>query len=193
MLTMKIWHQALKKKQSHHSSDAELHGHFLGVIECEAKVGIFKEYKVGKGTGYDFARAMQEGCCVLNKIKKNHGSEIQTRGMVSVCPENPTKIAIVRCLPGMLVNKSAEEVRKIINSNEVTVKAIPAGKYLVYLHVGSYKTLANSWQLVSTEFEKRGYKLLEGEACFEEYVNDPSVVQEHELQTKICWGIAPEE
>jgi len=182
------------KKKKHHDTHAkELHSHSLGAIECEEKTGAFKEYKVGKSTGYDFPKAMREGFQVLKGVKDSCEG-IQSRGLLSVCPEDPRKMAVVRCLPGMYLDKITPKVEEHIKTFDgVVIKTIPAGKYLVYLHVGSYEGLAGAWGQTTTEFERKGYKKLAGEACYEEYLNDCMSVPENELQTKIYLGIAEED
>jgi len=144
-----------KKTKHYDTHTKELHSHFLGAIECEEKTGIFKEYLVGKSTGYDFQKAMTEGFQVLRNVKETC-KDIESRGLLSVCPEDPTKISVVRCLPGMYLEKNTPKVQAHVKTFDgVVIKTIPAGKYLVYLHAGSYEGLAAAWKVAITEFEKK--------------------------------------
>ncbi|ETO26064.1 hypothetical protein RFI_11071 [Reticulomyxa filosa] len=178
-----------KKAKVHHVSDAEK-SRFIGVVDCNERVGLFREYKVGKSTGFDFGKAIKEGIESVESVATSNSLKSSCRGIVAVCPESPMEMAVVRCLPGIIFNKSEEELKKCEKPDSVIVKKIPAGKYLVYLHVGSYAGLPMKWGEVAGEFKKQGYVLAEGESCYEEYLNTPGEVPEEKLQTKIYRGIA---
>lgn len=64
---------------------------------------------------------------------------------------------------------------------------LPAGRAVVYWHVGSYDDLIHSWNAVRTWVEEEG--LVSRGAPWEEYCSDCTVTPPAELRTRIVWPV----
>jgi len=171
----------------------ESHGQKFDIIECQEKHGLFREYKVGTNTGYDFGKAAKEGFEALLAFMGSNHLTPSCRGSIFVCPENPFEFAVVRCFPGMIFDKTAHELQTLAKAGDgMVAKTIPAGKYLVAMHVGSYDGLAVKWQALVKEFKKKGYKVTDTDGIYEEYLNNCGEVPEEKLETRLYMPIAPE-
>jgi AraC family transcriptional regulator len=63
---------------------------------------------------------------------------------------------------------------------------VTGGKYVVYIHIGAYSGLSDSWDRVYSEcLPTANVEIDPSRPCFEVYLNDCNKVRESELQTEI--------
>lgn len=75
------------------------------------------------------------------------------------------------------------------DSEEVTVRLLPAGRYLIGTHVGSYSGLGKAWGILGQEIEKGGYRPRKS-PCFELYLKGgDDGLPEEEWVTELCMPI----
>ena len=72
---------------------------------------------------------------------------------------------------------------KVPDKGDVKMSEIPAGKYAVTIHRGSYNELKNANMMLNKWIEDNNY--VSTNIGFEFYLNEPGTVPEEELETKI--------
>jgi len=70
-------------------------------------------------------------------------------------------------------------------TEEVKVKVIPAGRYAIFLHQGSYSTLWQAWNAIYRDWLPSSGMQLRDVAPFEVYLDDKSKTKEEKLRTEI--------
>jgi AraC family transcriptional regulator len=63
---------------------------------------------------------------------------------------------------------------------------VPAGRYAVFLHQGSYSTLWQAWNTIYRDWLPGSGMTLRDDAPFEIYLDDKAKTKEDKLRTEIC-------
>ena len=77
------------------------------------------------------------------------------------------------------INKPAED------TEEIRIKVIEGGKYLMFLYTGSYENFGRVYDIIYNDYlEGKGYKYREA-PWLEKYLNNPSKTEPKKLRTEI--------
>jgi len=110
---------------------------------------------------------------------------------LALSPDDPDKIKQARFKPGFIINdcSSAEEVKLgEEESGKFEVVSIPAHKWYIYQHVGSYAGLHAAYTAALKSLEEQKYKNVD-DLVFESYVDNPGEVKEDQLRTWIYFAV----
>jgi AraC family transcriptional regulator len=131
---------------------------------------------------HSFTQAAAEAFRVLTDELKRHNGWPQVRECIGLCPDEASLVpdAEARYQAGFIYEGTppalGDEVRSVI---------IPAGRWVVSLHRGSYESLWQRWNcLYRNWLPASGYRL-RAASPFETYLNRPKHTPPDELQTEI--------
>lgn len=69
---------------------------------------------------------------------------------------------------------------------------VPAGEYVTMLHEGPYTRLVDTYKKLVGEWLPASRREILHSPSLELYLNDPCIVEEDELQTLVCFALAPD-
>lgn len=77
--------------------------------------------------------------------------------------------------------------KSIAGRGSIQTGKIPEGKFASCMHIGPYKEIEPAYKAIMDWIESQGEEATG--VCYELYLNDPSEVQEAELQTQILFPL----
>ncbi len=142
-------------------------------------------YATARGSiNQDFTVAANKAFNILcNYVEKNHlGSHILL--CLGISPDDPDVIPVEqqRYEAGFVFKAGINPPV----TDDVKIKMIPAGRYAVFMHQGSYSTLWQAWNAIYRDWLPSSNIELRDEAPFEIYLDDKSKTKEDKLRTEIC-------
>lgn len=79
---------------------------------------------------------------------------------------------------------------ELIGTGEVRRMVVPAGRYAVLTHRGSYAGLPGAWRSAGAELAAAGIATDPARTCYESYLNSPAEVPPEELLTELLIPVA---
>lgn len=150
------------------------------IREAPARAALIVERK--GMVDQNFNQAATEAFRILVAKIKHADAWHAVRECIGICPDEAGMVpdAEARYQAGFIYESEAsiagDEVRRVI---------LPAGRWAVSVHQGSYETLWQSWNRFYRDWLPASGHLLRDAAPFEIYLNNKKEVPPHELRTEI--------
>ncbi|MEQ8819476.1 MAG: GyrI-like domain-containing protein [Sumerlaeia bacterium] len=130
-----------------------------------------------------FMVAANQAFTALMQHLGRHGLMDAITGCLAICADDPSRVAPQDCryIAGPILSRGMEDA--VEGEFERTV--VPAGRWAVFTHRGSYQGLGPAWHQIYSQWLPASGERHAGTAPVEVYLNAPDQVPEDQLLTEI--------
>ena len=115
---------------------------------------------------------------------RNHSIPVEDSRWLGIYWDDPSEVPEEELRSEACVTVSRKA--SLPDSDEVTVRLLPAGRYLIGTYVGPYSGLGNAWGSIGREMGRGGHRARKS-PCFELYIKgDEDGLPEEQWVTDLC-------
>lgn len=146
----------------------------------------------GEYSKCDYGKAWQEIMKFCGANSDTLGGCMAEMEFINMYYDNPTQTVPDECRVDVCMVATNEKNSEIINAlpmnGDIQRTVIPGGRYMVFVHRGSYKNLCDAYSYIYCKYLPTGEVIDDSEArggIFEKYINNPETTKEEDLLTEI--------
>lgn len=150
------------------------------ILEIEPKQAIYIHVQ-GPYSELDYGSAYNK----LWGYIRRHKLDARTAEHISIFYDDPSIVEAAKQRTDICVTIKGD----IQPEGEIKVQTIAGGKYAVFLHVGDYKKLVETYEYIYKTWYTTGEYEFREVPMFEKYLNDPQTTAPDKLETEIYIAI----
>ncbi|ETX05336.1 AraC family transcriptional regulator [Candidatus Entotheonella palauensis] len=131
----------------------------------------------------NFTQAAQAAFGILEQFLRDHHLQNKWQYCLGITPDEPGVVPPTECRfdAGYILCEGVE----VTPEGEVAFQTLPAGRWAVFLHRGSYETMWQTWNVVYRDWLPASGEQLREAPPYEVYLNHPERTKPEDLETEI--------